>query len=218
MFDHYISFVHVRTSFRALVILLRMMYWIVGLGNPGAEYEATRHNTGRIVSSHFLTQQRLPEPVASKKYASLMSEGEIEREDVLVLWPETYMNKSGSAVAKAVTSAKKAKNLIVIYDDLDLPLGMFKISFGRGSGGHNGVESIIKALKTRDFARIRVGISPSTPKGKAKKPKGEKVIDFLMSDFKKPELEILKKVSKRVTEVIETIITDGLPRAMNEFN
>ncbi|MBI4086563.1 aminoacyl-tRNA hydrolase [Candidatus Kaiserbacteria bacterium] len=195
------------------------MYWIVGLGNPGEEYEATRHNTGRIVLAYFLKKQHLPEPIESKKYASLVSEGDCGGEDVFVLWPETYMNKSGSAVAKAISSAKKAKNLIVVYDDLDLPLGTMKISFGRGSGGHKGVESIIKALKTRDFIRIRVGIAPTTPSGKLKKPKDEeKIIDFLMGEFKKPEQEALKKISKQVGEAIETILTDGLQKAMNQFN
>jgi PTH1 family peptidyl-tRNA hydrolase len=195
------------------------MYWIVGLGNPGEEYEGTRHNTGRIVTRAFLKKHRLPEPVMSKKYVSLISEAEVAGEKVLVLYPETYMNKSGSAVAKAVTSAKKAKNLVVVYDDLDLPLGAFKISFGRGSGGHKGVESIIKALKTKDFMRIRVGIAPTTPSGKPKKPKGEKAtIEFLMSTFKKPEEEILKKVSKTIGEAIETILAEGLQKAMNQFN
>lgn len=195
------------------------MHYIVGLGNPTAEHQGTRHNTGRLALSYFLTKERMPEPVASVKYASLVSEGNIDGERILVMYPETYMNKSGSAVAKAVKSAKVAQKLIVVYDELDLPLGAFKISYGRGSGGHRGLKSIIKALKTKDFVRIRVGITPTTPTGKLKKPRGEqKIIDFLLSDFKKPEQEILQKVSKRVSEAIETIITDGLARAMNEHN
>lgn len=195
------------------------MYCIVGLGNPDKEHEGTRHNTGRIALVHFLKKQGMPSPVPPCRYASLISEGEVEGEDVLVLWPETYMNKSGSAVAKAVKSAKAAQKLIVVYDDMDLPLGTMKISYGRGPGGHRGVESIIKALKTRDFIRIRVGISPTTPAGKLKKPKEEeKIIDFLMSKFKKPEQEILQKVSKKVSEALETIIIEGLPKAMNQFN
>lgn len=195
------------------------MHYIVGLGNPDEEHEGTRHNTGRIVLSHFLKKQHLPLPVSSVKYASLISESEIGGEKVLILWPETYMNRSGSAVSKAVKSAKMAQKLIVVYDDIDLPLGTVKISYGRGSGGHKGVESIIRALKTKNFARIRVGVTPTTPAGKLKKPKGEqKIIAFLLSDFKKPEREILQKASKRVSEAIETIVTDGLARAMNRFN
>ncbi len=195
------------------------MYYIVGLGNPDEEHAGTRHNTGRIVLSHFLKKQRLPQMVVSAKFSSKISPGEIAGEKLLVILPETYMNKSGSAVAKAVKNAKAAKNLVVVYDDIDLPLGTFKISYGRGSGGHRGIESIIKALKTKDFARIRVGIMPTTPSGKPKKPKGEKaIIDFLLNDFKKTEQEILAKVSKQVSEAIETIVTDGLARAMNVFN
>ncbi len=195
------------------------MYYIVGLGNPDEEHASTRHNTGRIVLLLFLKKQRLPALVESKKYVSLITEGEISGAKVLVMWPETYMNKSGSAVAKAVKSAKAAKKLIVVYDDIDLPLGTVRISYGRGSGGHRGIESIIKVLKTKDFVRIRVGITPMTPTGKPKKPKGEKkILEFLLGDFKKPEREVLDKVSKRVNEVLEIIFADGLEKAMNQFN
>lgn len=195
------------------------MYYIVGLGNPDEEHAKTRHNTGRIVLSTFLKKRQLPALVESRKYASLTSEGEIGGEKVLIILPETYMNKSGSAVKKAVKSAKAAKKLVVVSDDIDLPLGTFKISYRRGSGGHRGIESIIRTLKTKDFIRIRVGITPTTPAGKLKKPKEEqKLIDFLLSNFKKPEQEVLQKISKRVSEAIETIITDGLQRAMNQFN
>ena len=195
------------------------MYYIVGLGNPDAEHEGTRHNAGRVVLAHFLRQHGLSEMVRSKKYASRVSDGVVEGERVLVLYPETYMNKSGSAVTKAVTSAKKAEKLIVVHDDLDLPLGAMRISFSRGSGGHKGLESIIRAIKTRDFARVRLGIAPTTPTGRLRKPKGEeKTVAFLLSDFKKPELAILKKISKRVSEAVETIIAEDVERAMNQYN
>lgn len=191
------------------------MHYIVGLGNPGEKYEMTRHNAGRIVLATFLKAHDMPTPVISAKYSSLISEGD----DIFLMFPETFMNKSGAAVAKIVTSAKKAKNLIVVYDDMDLPLGSIKISFGRSSGGHNGVESIIKTLKTKDFVRIRVGICPATPTGKLRKPKGEqKILDFLMGDFKTAELDILKKVSKKVAEAIDTIMDEGHVQAMNQFN
>ena len=129
------------------------------------------------------------------------------------------MNKSGLSLKPIITSTKKAESLIVIYDDLDMPLGKFKISFGRGSGGHKGVESIARSIKTKDFIRIRVGIAPTTPSGKIKKPKGEqKIIDFILGDFKKPEIEKLKKVFKKVNEALEVIIEEGRSKAMNEFN
>jgi PTH1 family peptidyl-tRNA hydrolase len=129
------------------------------------------------------------------------------------------MNKSGLSLKPIIVSKKKAENLIVIYDDLDMPLGKIKISFGRGSGGHKGVESIARSIKTKEFIRIRVGIAPATPSGKIKKPKGEeKIIDFILGGFKKKETEMLKKVFKKVNEALEVIIKEGRQKAMNEFN
>jgi len=118
------------------------------------------------------------------------------------------MNKSGLAVAKAM-AGKSAKKLIVIYDDLDLGLGTIKISYNRSSGGHKGLESIIRALKTKEFTRIRIGI------GKGKRVEVEK---YILGQFRKPELEILKKVFKRVSEAVRTIVEYDLTRAMTEYN
>lgn len=173
------------------------MYIVVGLGNPGEKYARTRHNTGRMV-------------------ADLVAE---KVSGVKVFTPDTFMNKTGSAVAKVVKSKKAAEKLIVIYDDLDLALGTMKISYNRSSGGHRGVESIIKALKTEAFIRIRVGISPATPSGKLKKPKGEKDVEkHILSEFKKSEMEILKKVFKLAVSAVLMIKDDGLAPAMTEFN
>ncbi len=114
---------------------------------------------------------------------------------------------------------KAAEKLIVVYDDLDLPIGKIKISFDRGSGGHKGIESIATTLKTKKFTRIRVGISPVTPGGKIKKPNSESVVDdFILKKFKPSEMDELKKVFKRVSEAIEAIVTDGPMIAMNHFN
>jgi PTH1 family peptidyl-tRNA hydrolase len=195
------------------------MWTIVGLGNPGKEYENTRHNTGRIVLRHFLKAFDLGEPASLKKHQGLVTEGKIGKEAITVLFPETFMNKSGASVGTMVKSIKKAQQLIVVYDDLDLPLGTIKISFNRSSGGHRGLLSIIKHLKTEAFIRIRVGISPTTPSGKLKKPKGEIAVDkFIIGWFKPSEEAELKKVSKKVTNIIETIIVYSLERAMSEFN
>lgn len=129
------------------------------------------------------------------------------------------MNNSGRAVGKIIKNKKTTQNLIVVYDDIDLPLGTLKISYNKSSGGHRGLESIIKALKTKEFTRIRIGISPVTPSGKLKKPQGEKtVLDFILNKFKPSELEILKKVFKKVSGAIQTIVGEGRERAMNEFN
>lgn len=136
-----------------------------------------------------------------------------------VLVPDTYMNLTGKAVAKLVKSKKAAEKLIVVHDDLDLPLGTIKVSWNRGPGGHNGVLSIIKAVKTEEFTRVRVGISPSTPSGKLKKPMGAAPVEkFILGEFSKKEMEGLKKISKKVTEALEIILKEGTVRAMNVCN
>jgi peptidyl-tRNA hydrolase, PTH1 family len=195
------------------------MHIIVGLGNPGEKYESTRHNTGRILLRDFADSNSFPDFVNSGKYQALISEGKVGKEKVLLMMPETFMNKSGGSLKSLIKTKKGAEQLIVIYDDMDLPLGTMRIAFGRGSGGHNGVESIIKTLKTKDFVRIRVGVSPATPGGKLRKPKGEKaVIDFLMGDFKKAETDALKKEAKVVRKMLETLILEGRAIAMNTYN
>ena len=174
------------------------MKLIVGLGNPGKEYENTRHNTGRILIN--LIEEKLDK-------------------NIKFFMPDNFMNNSGVAVAKLIKSKKDLKDLIVIYDDIDLPIGRMKISFDRSSGGHNGLESIIKKLKSKEFLRIRIGICPVTPSGKMKKPKGEdKVIKFILGEFKKPELEEIKKISKKVAEAIEMIYKEGKNKAMSLYN
>ena len=195
------------------------MITIVGLGNPGEEYKNTRHNTGRIVVTQFLNNFAFPEMTFNKKILALESVGKVGREKVQVLFPETFMNKSGASVVKIITSKKKAKDLIVVHDDLDMPLGKIKISWNRGTGGHKGVLSIVKALKTEEFVRIRVGISPETAGGKLRKPKGEKEVDkFIIGEFRSAEESELKKVARRVSAALEMIILEDASRAMGEFN
>jgi PTH1 family peptidyl-tRNA hydrolase len=128
------------------------------------------------------------------------------------------MNNSGSAIKKLVTSKKAAEKLVVLHDELDLPLGRIKISFGASAGGHNGVKSIIAALKTQDFVRVRIGISAATPSGKLKRPDGEDIVDFVLGKFKPAEQEKLKKVKKLVAEALELILEDGKEAAMGEIN
>ncbi len=123
------------------------------------------------------------------------------------------MNQSGTAVAKVIKSKKAAASLVVIHDDLDLPFGRFKISFARGAGGHKGVESIIKKLKTKNFIRLRVGIAPPTPR-----PNDRSVVKFILSHFTPQEETGLKKLMPKLLEALKTITTDGLARAMNSFN
>lgn len=195
------------------------MYIIVGLGNPGEEYAQTRHNTGRLALSAFVKEYCEEGLEANKKLKALSCEGKIGKEKFIVVFPETFMNKSGLSVAPLVKSKKAAEQLIVVYDDLDLPTGKLKISFDRGSGGHRGLESIIKAVKTTAFIRIRVGISPTTPSGKTKKPMGEAAVDkHILGKFNDKETLVLKKQAKIIKEAIETIMKDGRDVAMTEFN
>jgi len=194
------------------------MYYIVGLGNPTEEYELTRHNAGRMAVLDFVKKEGIDIPEFDKKLNALVSEGKIGKEKITAILPETFMNKSGETVKKLAIPPKSVKNLIVLHDDVDLPLGKIKISFGKSSGGHKGVESVIKAVKTKDFVRIRIGISATTPKGAVKKPSGEKFLDFIVGKFKPAELAAMKKVSKIAGEALETIIKDGAEKAMGMFN
>lgn len=176
------------------------MKLVVGLGNKGKEYENTRHNTGRIL-------------------VGLLENKFIDKGKIKFLIPDTFMNSSGKAVAPLIKTKKDLKDLVVIYDDIDLPLGRMKISFNRSSGGHNGLGSVIKALKSEEFLRIRIGIAPETPSGKLRKPKGEKaVLNFLLGEFKKSELDELKKLSKKVVEAIEIIFSESKEKAMSLYN
>lgn len=175
------------------------MFYLIGLGNPGEEYAESRHNTGRMAVDFF--NQKNP----NKKIKTIES-GE-------------FMNNSGRAVGKIIKSKKVAEKLIVVYDDIDLPVGSLKISYNKSSGGHRGLESIIKTIKTKEFTRIRIGIAPTTPSGKIKKPSDEqKVLDFILGKFKPTEMEVLKKVFKKASEAIQTIVEEGREKAMNVFN
>ncbi|MEI6042606.1 MAG: aminoacyl-tRNA hydrolase [bacterium] len=203
------------------------MYIIVGLGNPGEEYESTRHNVGRFIATSFAKQYELPDFSYDKKFLGLVSKGEIEAgkgkskivEKVTVILPETFMNKSGKSLADLITSEKKAEKLIVIQDDLDLPFGAIKMVFNRGMGGHRGLESIRKAIKTDAFIRVKIGVSPTTPTGKIKKPKGEeKVVKFILGKFKDDEMNELKKIAKRVSEGLYVTVTEDRFKAMNSLN
>ena len=196
-----------------------MAWIIVGLGNPGDEYKNTRHNAGRMALEYFAVYKEFTELKEDMKNKVHVSKGAIKKNLVALVAPDTFMNKSGSAVVKYVKSAKAAEHMVVMYDDLDLPLGSVKISFDRGSGGHKGVESVTRAVKTKKFTRIRIGVSPSTAGGKLKKPSGEKeVLDFILTKFRPTEIEVLQHVFKRVTAALECIVTEGHVAAMNQFN
>lgn len=194
------------------------MHYVVGVGNPGEEYEGTRHNVGRDVVFGFAKKEGVDLEGEPKKNVIVGSGGRGKNKFTLII-PETYVNKSGVAVSKFVTSKKKAEDMIVVHDDLDMPVGEMKIVFDRGSGGHKGVESIKRALKTNEFTRIKIGISGKTPGGKLKKPKGDaKVKKHVLGKWSKKELKEIKKAKKKAFEAIGVIMKEGRLEAMNRFN
>lgn len=204
------------------------MRYIVGLGNPGEEYELTRHNAGRMAVLEFVKKEGIDELKFDKKMNALVGKGEIGnpankkssagKEKFQIILPETFMNKSGNALKNIITSVKKAESLIVVHDDIDLPLGKIKISFGKNSGGHKGVESVIKAVKTVNFTRVRIGISATNAKGVVKKPSGDKFLDYIIGKFKPAEMAEMKKAAKKAAEALGAIVADGTEKAMGEFN
>lgn len=196
-----------------------MSYIVVGLGNPGEEYTETRHNTGRIITTSIAELCEANDFSFDKKISSLKTKVSIAGKPVTLLLPETFMNKSGAALKPLMLSEKAKEQVVVIHDDLDLPFGKVRVAFDRGSGGHRGIDSIEKVLKTRKFLRIRIGISGMTPSGKTKKPIGEeKVVKCILGKFKPDELKGLKKLSKKIKEVLEVLVLEGKSKAMTVFN
>jgi PTH1 family peptidyl-tRNA hydrolase len=203
-----------------------MPYIIAGLGNPGEEYENTRHNTGRIVLNAVAKAFDAEDFSFDKKMNALVAKGKIGKEKVTFIEPETFMNNSGKALVSMVKvkankklKLKTADNFVVIYDDFQLPIGRIKISYNRSSGGHNGLESVIKAVKTEAFVRIRVGTAAENAKGNARVPHGdEKVLKFILGKYKDDEMKEIKKASKKAAEAIEMIVKDGREKAMSVFN
>ncbi len=188
------------------------MSLIVGLGNPGKKYLKTRHNVGFRVLDKFQKESNFPFFKVSKKFNSLISEEKIDRKKIILVKPQTFMNNSGKAVKILTTNYKlQTTNLLVVHDDIDLPLGKIRIVKNRGSAGHKGVESIIKELGTKDFIRVRIGIQPK--KGKPKN--SEK---FVLQKFSKEEEKIVKKTIKKICQVLKTALTKNTEKAMTEFN
>lgn len=189
---------------------------IMGLGNPGAEYAKTRHNAGRM-AVELLAKQEGFEDFAFKKVANAsVTQDSLDGEKVTLVLPETYMNHSGKSAPAFIKSVKAAQSLLVVRDDLDMPLGAIKMTmYGRGSGGHKGVESIMRALRTKEFAQLKIGISGATAKGKVKKPSGdEKVARHVVGKFKPAEEALLKKTLKKAAGAMRLFATDGIEKAM----
>ena len=197
------------------------MKLIIGPGNPGIEYQFTPHNAG------FLAVDRIAEysnaTIANRRGRALTGKAKLAGEEVLLAKPETYMNLSGLSVAALVReleipipSASATPDLIVIYDELDLPLGTIRIRERGSANGHNGVKSISGALGTEGWLRIRIGVGkPPLEDGREIKAGGS---DYLLSPMRKQELAVLDEVLDRVRMAVETILTKGPGPAMSQFN
>ncbi len=186
------------------------MYLIIGLGNPGEDYQNTRHNMGRETVEVFRKKYGFPDFRFEKKWNTEISEGKIGKEKIVLSLPNTFVNKSGTAACALARFYKvKPAAIIVIHDDADIPLESAKLSFGKRSAGHKGVESIIRALKTNEFWRFRLGIA-----GKRDIP-AEKIV---LRKFIPDEQRIVKKIIKKTIEAIEKTIIESPERAMNEYN
>lgn len=195
------------------------MKYIVPLGNPGDKYESTRHNVGWLAMDYVIGARAWSSLIEDKQLSGRTTGGRLGAEPVVVLYPDTFMNNSGSAVAKLVPKQEVA-DLIVLHDDIDLPFGEIKISQGRGGGGNNGVTSIITKLESKDFVRIRIGIAPkSFWTGQIKRPAGGGPLErFVLKPFTPSERKVLPEVFNTVDAALEMIVTNGAEAAMNHYN
>lgn len=188
------------------------MKLIIGLGNPGKEYANTRHNTGWLVLDYLAAGADWQE---SKKAKAASLKLELNGADLELLKPLTFMNNSGEAVRYAVKKHHlKPEDIVVIYDDIDLPLGKIRLGYFKSAGGHNGIKSIIEALGNTDFLRLRIGIKPVWPAGRQKIP-AEKLV---MACFNMAEKKIIAQTIKLAAEAVADIIKEPLSKVMNKFN
>ncbi|MCX6718142.1 MAG: aminoacyl-tRNA hydrolase [Candidatus Staskawiczbacteria bacterium] len=187
------------------------MIIIIGLGNPGKQYKNTRHNVGFMAVDSFAEKNNFPEFKLNKKFNSLVSEGIIEEEKILLAKPQTFMNNSGSAVKSLIRNSKfEIRNsIVVVHDDIDLPVGKIKIVQERGSAGHKGVESIIKSIGNNGLVRFRIGIAGN------KKTDAMKVV---LKNFSAEEKKTLDETIEKITEALDMFIKEGLEKTMNKFN
>lgn len=194
------------------------MFAIVGLGNPGDEYEKSRHNIGWIILRGIVEQYSLPSLTKSAKYAGQLSEGILHGTDIAILFPTGFMNNSGTSVSKFVREHNAQESLVVVHDDVDLPFGEIKISYDRGAGGHNGVKSIIETLKTQKFIRIRIGVARKGFFGGIKRPRGDRLADFVLASFSKSEEKMFPDIVEKVDIALTHILKEGVVYAMQENN
>lgn len=185
------------------------MKLIVGLGNPGMQYAATRHNIGFEVIDSLSEAYNIQ--VMKNKYKALIGEGSIGGERVILMKPQTYMNLSGEAV-KACMDFHKISNqdLIVIYDDISLEVGQLRLRKAGSAGGHNGMKHIITLLGTQEFPRVKFGVG--------EKPAGWDLANYVLGRFHEEEMKIVGPRIGDAVKAVESIITEGIDKAMNNYN
>jgi PTH1 family peptidyl-tRNA hydrolase len=187
---------------------------IVGLGNPGIEYQFTPHNLGYLAIDRIADRYKVQ--VTNRHCKALTARAMIGSEPVLLAKPETFMNLSGMSVRELwakygeANEMELSRDLIVIYDELDFPLGTMKVQERGSSAGHNGIESVIGAMGTQEFLRIRIGIGPDHPVNDGAK--------YVLTPWKKKELTVVDEMLDRTADAVETILKEGAAAAMNKFN
>jgi PTH1 family peptidyl-tRNA hydrolase len=182
---------------------------IVGLGNPGRNYERTRHNAGFMAVDELAGS--LGVEITQEKHHALICKARIGHEESVLAKPQTYMNDSGRAVAAIIRNTyATTSELVVLHDELDLPLGAVRVKIGGGHGGHNGLRSIIEYLGSSDFIRVRIGIGRPAP--------GMDPADYVLSMFLAEERRAVAEVMVRAAEAVKGIVLEGPKRAMNAFN
>jgi PTH1 family peptidyl-tRNA hydrolase len=185
------------------------MWLVVGLGNPGSQYQGNRHNVGFMVTDELIRRAKANPPRA--KFGAEVTEGTLAGEKVLFCKPMEFMNVSGQAVARVAQFWKVSpQNAVVVYDELDLPFGRLRLAKGGGTAGHNGMRSIIADWGTADFNRVRVGIGRPAP--------GHDVAGYVLANFRGDEQKQLPDFIAEAADAAEAIIASGIVPAMNKFN
>lgn len=181
------------------------MKMIVGLGNPGKDYQNTRHNVGFLVLDNYLNTSDWKE-----KFNALYHEERINGEKVIFVKPLTFMNLSGDAVVKYVNYFDvNIDDILVIHDDLDLPFSTYKLKKNSSAGGHNGIKSIINRIGSQEFARLKVGVSHD---------RSIDTKDYVLGNFSKKEKEQIEVMQKDFNKILESFVNDGIDRTMNIYN
>jgi len=193
------------------------MKLIVGLGNPGRVYANNRHNIGFICLNHFARTQGIR--FDKKQGRARTGTGEVAGSKIVLAKPQTYMNLSGESVSRLVRKfGINLNNLLVIHDDLDLPLGKIRIRHGGSSAGHKGLDSIIACLESQDFTRLRVGTGRPTITQDAAEIREADIIAYVLSDFTAEEKQIIAQLIPKVTEATLCFLSEGVTVAMNKYN